>query len=96
MPAFSWVAPLAAALIAADPPVGRGLDLEELLRHLIAALLFTTIGLGFFALSWWVIVKMTPFSIRKEIEEDQNTALAIIIASVIIGIAIIVAAAIHG
>ena len=35
-------------------------------------------------------------SIRKEIEDDQNTSLAIIIGSVIIGIALIVAAAVHG
>jgi putative membrane protein len=35
-----------------------------------------------------------PFSLRKEIEEDQNTALAIIIGSVIIGMSIIIAAAI--
>jgi len=41
-------------------------------------------------------VKITPFSTRKEIEEDQNTALAILIGSVIIGIAMIVASAVHG
>ena len=35
-------------------------------------------------------------SIRKEIEEDQNMALGIIIASIIIGIALIVSAAVHG
>ena len=33
---------------------------------------------------------------RKEIEEDQNTSLAVLIGSVIIGIAIIIAAAVHG
>jgi uncharacterized membrane protein YjfL (UPF0719 family) len=54
------------------------------------------VGLVFFALAFWVIVKVSPFSIRKEIEDDQNTSLAIIIGSVIIGIALIVAAAVHG
>ena len=33
---------------------------------------------------------------RKEIEDDQNIALAILIGSVIIGIAMIVASAVHG
>jgi hypothetical protein len=42
------------------------------------------------------MVKATPFSIRKEIEDDQNTALAIIMASVIIGIALIIGMAIQG
>ena len=37
-----------------------------------------------------------PFSIRKEIEDDQNTALGIVIGSMLIGIAIIIAAAIQG
>jgi hypothetical protein len=34
--------------------------------------------------------------VAKELAEDQNVALAIVIGSVIIGSAIIVAAAIHG
>ena len=41
-------------------------------------------------------MKVAPFSVRKEIEEDQNTALGIIIGSMIIGLAIIIGAAIHG
>ena len=36
-----------------------------------------------------------PFSVRKEIEDDQNVALAIVIASVILGSALIIAAAVH-
>jgi uncharacterized membrane protein YjfL (UPF0719 family) len=38
---------------------------------------------------------MTPFSLRKEIEEDQNVALGVVLGAVVIGIAIIVAAAIR-
>jgi uncharacterized membrane protein YjfL (UPF0719 family) len=41
-------------------------------------------------------VKIAPFSVKKEIEDDQNTALAIIIAGVLIGISLIIAAAISG
>ncbi len=72
------------------------LDLEFLLQHAISAIAFTLVGLVFFSLAFLVIQKVTPFSIRKEIEEDQNTALAIVIASVIIGVAMIVSAAVHG
>jgi uncharacterized membrane protein YjfL (UPF0719 family) len=39
--------------------------------------------------------KVTPFSFRKEIEEDQNISLGIIIGCVFIGLAIIIAAAIR-
>jgi uncharacterized membrane protein YjfL (UPF0719 family) len=40
------------------------------------------------------MVRIVPFSVRKEIEEDQNTSLGIIMGSIIIGISIIIAAAV--
>ncbi len=58
--------------------------------------IFTIIGLALFGLAFLIMGKATPFSLRKEIEEDQNVALAIVIASVIIGIAMIIVAAITG
>ena len=67
------------------------------LAHTLAITsIFVVLGLLLFALAFFVIVKVSPFSIRKEIETDQNTSLAIIIGSVFIGIALIIAAAIHG
>jgi uncharacterized membrane protein YjfL (UPF0719 family) len=54
------------------------------------------LGLIVFALAFLIIAKATPFSVRKEIEDDQNVALAIVIAAVILGSALIIAAAIHG
>lgn len=72
------------------------MPIETMGKTLVSALAFSALGIMLFALAFLIIVKVTPFSLRKEIEEDQNTALAIIIASVIIGIALIVSAAIHG
>ncbi len=72
------------------------MPMDTLLKTLISALAFSGLGIILFAVAFLIIVKVTPFSLRKEIEEDQNTALAIIIASVILGIALIVSAAIHG
>jgi uncharacterized membrane protein YjfL (UPF0719 family) len=46
--------------------------------------------------AFFVMTKLAPFSVRKEIEEDQNTALAIVMGAVILGLALIIAAAIHG
>ncbi|MGA9772721.1 MAG: DUF350 domain-containing protein [Blastocatellia bacterium] len=65
-------------------------------RLVITTLVFSIIGILLFALAFWIIVKAAPFSVRKELEEDQNVALGIVIASVIIGIALIVSAAVHG
>lgn len=64
--------------------------------HFVSTVLFVLMGLVFFGIGFWLITKIAPFSVRKEIEEDQNTALGIVIGSVIIGIALIVSAAVHG
>lgn len=69
---------------------------DQLPDFILSTIVFTVLGLLFFALAFWLIKKMTPFSIRKEIEEDHNVALAIVIASIIIGIALIVSAAVGG
>jgi len=62
---------------------------------LLSTLAYSLIGLGVFAAALFIIQKVTPFSIGKEIEQDQNTALAIIIGSVFISLAIIIQAAIR-
>ena len=69
--------------------------MNQLADLVVETLAFTIVGLLLFALAFWIIVKVSPFSIRKEIEEDQNVALGIVIAAVIIGIALIVSAAVH-
>jgi len=71
-------------------------QLPDLAGVLITTAVFTVFGLLVFGLAYFVIVKASPFSIRKEIEDDQNVALAVIIGSVIIGVALIIAAAVHG
>jgi len=72
------------------------MDLSPAVRIFIQTVVYTLFGLVVFALAYWAMVKVTPFSIRKEIEEDQNTALAIVIAAVIVGLALIISAALHG
>ncbi|MFK8003495.1 MAG: DUF350 domain-containing protein [Polyangiales bacterium] len=72
------------------------MDISQLLNAALAAVIFSLIGLMFFGIAFWLITKLAPFSVRKEIEEDQNTSLGIVIGSIIIGIALIVSASIHG
>ena len=66
------------------------------LYQLLPAASFALLGMLLFGLAWFIVVKVSPFSIRKEIEEDQNTALGIILGALLIGIAIIIAAAVSG
>jgi putative membrane protein len=78
------------------PTVASVVPMNQMVDLIVETLAFTLIGLVLFALAFWIIVKVSPFSIRKELEEDQNIALGIVIAAVIIGISMIVSAAIHG
>jgi uncharacterized membrane protein YjfL (UPF0719 family) len=72
------------------------IKLEELLPVLTTTVIFVAIGLIVFAIAFLIVVLIAPFSVKKEIEDDQNISLAVIIGSIIIGIAMIISAAIHG
>ena len=69
---------------------------DALLETLVTTIVFVVIGLIAFGIAYFIFDKVTPFSVRKEIEEDQNTALGIVIGAIMIAIAIIIAAAIQG
>lgn len=69
--------------------------METQLVHLLLTLVYTGVGMAIFGLGFWLCAKISPFSLRKEIEEDQNTAVAIIIGAMILGLAIIIASAMH-
>lgn len=70
--------------------------LDQLIEVLITTTVFVILGLVVFAVSFFIMEKVTPFPIHKELEEDQNIAVGIVIAALILGIAIIIAAAISG
>jgi putative membrane protein len=72
------------------------IPMDQLGQLIVTTLAFTVLGILMFALAFFIIVKTAPFSVRKELEEDHNTALAVVIGAVIIGIAMIISAAIHG
>lgn len=71
-------------------------DMTSLLQQLLAAVIFSAVGIAVLAISFKLMEKLTPFSIVKEIEEDQNVALAIVVGAVVLGISVIIAAAIYG
>ena len=62
---------------------------------LVNSLVFSLLGVIVFWLSFVIIDKITPYELWKEIIEKRNQPLATIVAAMCLGIAIIVAAAIH-
>jgi uncharacterized membrane protein YjfL (UPF0719 family) len=75
-------------------PLALIVKVDQLLEVLVTTLIFVFIGVVLFAITYGILGLLYP--IKKEIEEDQNTALGIVIGSIMIGIAIIIAAAIQG
>ena len=67
-----------------------------MLRVFLNTLLYTVFGVVIFAIAFWAMVKISPFPVRHEIETDHNVAVAILMGSVILGLALIIAAALHG
>ena len=62
----------------------------------LGSILFALIGVVIFWLSFVIIDKITPYNLWEELVEKQNMALGVVVASMSLGISIIVAAAIHG
>jgi len=77
-------------------PLAFVVKLDELLPVVLSTIIFVLIGLVVFAVAFLIVVKITPFSVKKEIEDDQNIALAVIIGAIIIGVAMIISSAIGG
>jgi putative membrane protein len=72
--------------------------MEEMinLKYVVGSLIYSFLGILVLFMAFWVIEKVTPENLWKEILEKQNQALAIVAAAFIIAIAIIIASAIHG
>ena len=67
------------------------------LKLVVASLVYSGIGLVVFVIAFLLLDLLTPkVQVWKEICEKQNMALAIFLGSVAIGIALIIASAIHG
>ncbi len=64
---------------------------------LVPTVIYFFVGLGLLGFSIWLIEMLTPFSIRKEIEEDHNTAvLAVLLGAVFIALGLLLSAVIRG
>ncbi len=62
---------------------------------LLNAFLFTLAGIVVFVASMAVLIKLPPFDVWKQIVQERNVAAAIVLGAVALGIAWIVAAAMH-
>ena len=62
---------------------------------MVAALVYAAIGLVIFGVAFAVVDRLTPYHLWKEIVDEKNAALAIVVGAMAIGISIIISAAIR-
>jgi len=72
------------------------MNLPALFNSLVSSVVFSVVGLVVFVVGFIVIDKLTPYNLWQELVEKRNTALAIVAGSVCLGIAVIIAACLHG
>jgi putative membrane protein len=65
------------------------------LTNVVNAILYAAIGIVIFAGAFLVIDKVTPYNLWKEIVQEHNTALAILLGAMSLGICVIIASAVH-
>ena len=65
------------------------------LGNVVAALAFAFMGMLIFVIAFVVMDKLTPYHLWKEIVQEHNMALAILVGAMSIGLCIIIASAIH-
>jgi uncharacterized membrane protein YjfL (UPF0719 family) len=71
------------------------MPLEFHLGSLLNALIYAIFGVFILVLSFFVLDKLTPYDLWKEVVEKQNLAIAVLAGMMALGIAIIIAAAVH-
>jgi len=67
----------------------------DIVQNIELALVFALIGIVVFVVSFVVIDRLTPYDLWREIVQEKNMALALLVGALSIGICIIIAAAVH-
>ena len=66
-------------------------------RNLVNAVLFSGIGLAIFVVGFVLLDLLTPqVHVWNQICHEKNVALAIFLGAIVLGIALIISAAVHG
>jgi putative membrane protein len=66
-----------------------------IMSNFLNAILYALLGVVIFVGSFFIMDKLTPYDLWKEIVENKNVALAVLVGAMSIGIGVIIAAAVH-
>jgi uncharacterized membrane protein YjfL (UPF0719 family) len=85
MPTQQLEGAVAAAALASVTPV-------PLWRLLLDAALFGVTGIALLIIGYYIWELVTPYNLRRELQEQKNVAVAVVVAAFILGMAIVIAA----
>lgn len=63
--------------------------------NILNAVIYAVLGIAIFLCAFIIVDRMTPYHLWKEIVQDKNIALAILVGAMSLGMCIIIAAAVH-
>jgi putative membrane protein len=73
------------------------LDVQsKLIEPVVTTLVIGIVAITLLFVSVYLMERLSPFSLRKEIEEDQNTSAAIVMGAIVIGVSMVIAAVARG
>lgn len=73
---------------------GPSLPATPLWRLLLDVSIFGVLGIVLLVFGYYVWELITPYNNRRELHENKNLAVAIVVAAFVLGMAIVIAAAI--
>lgn len=76
--------------------LGLTLPTNPLVHGVCLSVVYSVLGLGIMILAFTVIDEITPGNLAEELTSKQNVALSVVVASMVLGVSIIIASAIAG
>lgn len=71
------------------------LDAARLLGGIVATVVYGLVGIALVAIGFKAFSWVLPFDVKKELEEDHNLSVGVLLAALVLGICLVVAATIH-
>ncbi|SKA41105.1 protein of unknown function [Chitinophaga eiseniae] len=65
-------------------------------KYILASIVYSLLGVIILIVAFWLVDRITPENTWKEIVQNKNVALAIVVGAFIIAMGLIISSAIHG
>lgn len=91
---------IAVVVVAAEAPAGAnkesGMSIfaQVEIAEIVSTLVYSVIGIVVFMGTFFIVEKLTPFSIRKQLVEEKNVAIGIVMGALVLGIAMLISSSI--